>query len=240
MQLMQVQDLSKCYRNGDGIEHLSFSIQRGEIVALLGPNGAGKTTTIRCLTGLYKPDKGNILIDGSPPGHVNVQKKVALIPDQPYLYPTLTAAEHIQFRARGFHQDKKDLKERVYDALKEVHLEEKADELCGQLSRGQKQRVVLAGAIVQDALLYILDEPTVGLDIPSKQWLSNWLKAKADQGCAAFVSTHSLEFVLEAADRVLLIRDGELMKSLSVPQFKEAQSEWRKEVIRLLGEWSDE
>ncbi|QIW78556.1 ABC transporter ATP-binding protein [Bacillus tequilensis] len=240
MQLMQVQDLSKCYRNGDGIEHLSFSIQRGEIVALLGPNGAGKTTTIRCLTGLYKPDKGNILIDGSPPGHVNVQKKVALIPDQPHLYPTLTAAEHIQFRARGFHQDKKDLKERVYDALKEVHLEEKADELCGQLSRGQKQRVVLAGAIVQDALLYILDEPTVGLDIPSKQWLSNWLKAKTDQGCAAFVSTHSLEFVLETADRVLLIRDGELMKSLSVPQFKEEQSEWRKEVIRLLGEWSDE
>ncbi|OBA03761.1 multidrug ABC transporter ATP-binding protein [Bacillus subtilis] len=236
MQLMQVQDLSKCYRNGDGIEHLSFSIQRGEIVALLGPNGAGKTTTIRCLTGLYKPDKGNILIDGSPPGHVSVQKKVA----QPYLYPTLTAAEHIQFRARGFHQGKKGLKERVYYALKEVHLEEKANELCGQLSRGQKQRVVLAGAIVQDALLYILDEPTVGLDIPSKQWLSNWLKVKADQGCAAFVSTHSLEFVLETADRVLLLRDGELMKSLSVPRFKEEQSEWRKEVIRLLGEWSDE
>lgn len=78
MQLMQVQNLSKCYRNGDGVEHLSFSIQRGEIVALLGPNGAGKTTTIRCLTGLYKPDKGDILIEGSPPGDINVQKKSRL------------------------------------------------------------------------------------------------------------------------------------------------------------------
>lgn len=77
MQLMQVQNLSKYYRNGDGVEHLSFSIQRGEIVALLGPNGAGKTTTIRCLTGLYKPDKGDILIEGSPPGHINVQKSRA-------------------------------------------------------------------------------------------------------------------------------------------------------------------
>ncbi|UYO35870.1 ABC transporter ATP-binding protein [Bacillus zhangzhouensis] len=240
MPFMEVQNVSKRYSNGDGIEDLSFSIEAGEVVALLGPNGAGKTTTIRCVTGLYKPDGGEILIEGFPPGHAHVQKQVALIPDQPYLYPDLTAAEHVQFRARGYHKGLKQIKEQVYEALKEVHMEKKINELCGRLSRGQKQRVVLAGAIVQDASLFILDEPTVGLDIPSKQWLSHWLRQKSSQGGAVFVSSHSLEFVLDTASRVVLIRDGAIMKSMDVPQLKEEQIEWRAEVIQLLGEWSSE
>ncbi|MCY7436931.1 ABC transporter ATP-binding protein [Bacillus pumilus] len=240
MPFMEVQNISKRYSNGDGIEGLSFSIEAGEVVALLGPNGAGKTTTIRCLTGLYKPDGGEILIEGFPPGHSHVQKQVALIPDQPYLYPDLTAAEHVQFRARGYQKGLKQIKEKVYGALKEVHMEKKMNELCGRLSRGQKQRVVLAGAIVQDASLFILDEPTVGLDIPSKQWLSDWLRQKSSQGGSVFVSTHSLEFVLDTASRVVLIRDGAIMKNMDVPQLKEEQSEWRAEVIQLLGEWSSE
>ncbi|WP_353853930.1 ABC transporter ATP-binding protein [Bacillus sp. Bos-x628] len=240
MPFMEVQNVSKRYSNGDGIENLSFSIERGEVVALLGPNGAGKTTTIRCLTGLYKPDQGEILIEGSPPGHIHVQKQVALIPDQPYLYPELTVAEHVQFRARGYHKGLKHIKEKVHEALTEVNMENKMNELCGRLSRGQKQRVVLAGAIVQDASLFLLDEPTVGLDIPSKQWLSHWLKQKSCDGGSVLVSTHSLEFVLDTASRVILIRDGEIMKSILVPQLKEEQIRWRSEVIQLLGEWSSE
>ncbi|MCC9089564.1 MULTISPECIES: ABC transporter ATP-binding protein [Bacillus] len=240
MPFMEVQNVSKRYSNGDGIEDLSFSIEAGEVVALLGPNGAGKTTTIRCLTGLYQPDQGKILIEGFPPGHSHVQKQVALIPDQPYLYPELTVAEHVQFRARGYHKDLKQIKEKVFEALKEVHMEMKMNELCGRLSRGQKQRVVLAGAIVQDASLFILDEPTVGLDIPSKQWLSDWLIQKSRQGGSVLVSTHSLEFVLDTASRVILIRDGDIMKSIDVPQLKEEQIKWRAEVIQLLGEWSSE
>lgn len=156
------------------------------------------------------------------------------------MYPDLTVAEHVQFRARGYHKGLKQIKEKVYEALKEVHMEKKMNELCGRLSRGQKQRVVLAGAIVQDASLFILDEPTVGLDIPSKQWLSNWLRQKSSQGGSVFVSTHSLEFVLDTASRVVLIRDGAIMKNMDVPQLKEEQSEWRAKVIQLLGEWSSE
>ncbi|MBR3380314.1 MAG: ABC transporter ATP-binding protein [Bacillus sp. (in: Bacteria)] len=240
MPFMDVQNVSKRYSNGDGIEGRSFSIEAGEVVALLGPNGAGKTTTIRCLTGLYQPDQGEILIEGFPPGHSHVQKQVALIPDQPYLYPDLTVAEHVQFRARGYHKGLKQIKEKVFEALKEVHIEMKMNELCGRLSRGQKQRVVLAGAIVQDASLFILDEPTVGLDIPSKQWLSDWLIQKSLQGGSVLVSTHSLEFVLDTASRVILIRDGAIMKSIAVPKRQEEQMKWRAEVIQLLGEWSSE
>lgn len=240
MKIMQVKNLTKKYHNGEGIDQLSFSIHAGEIVALLGPNGAGKTTTIRCITGLYKSDNGDIEINGLRPGDNRVQRMVTLLPDQPYLYPSLTVAEHLQFRAKAFNI-KENIQEKVQEALKKVNMEGKADRITGQLSRGQKQRAVLAGAIIQDALLYILDEPTVGLDIPSKQWLSQWLINKAkNEGAAALVSTHSLDFVLETAHRVLLIRDGILIKEIDVPENQKDYLAWKQEVIDLLGDWSDD
>ncbi|NPC91389.1 ABC transporter ATP-binding protein [Bacillus sp. WMMC1349] len=241
MKMVEVRNLEKKYQNDEGVDQLSFSLYAGEIVALLGPNGAGKTTTIRCLTGLHKPDNGYIRIGGQyKPGDTKMQQMVSLIPDQPHLYPTLTIAEHLQFRARAFKINKKSLQEKVLAALQEVKLREKADQLTGHLSRGQKQRVILAGAIVQNASIYMLDEPTAGLDIPSKKWLAEWLIGKAKLGCAALVSTHSLDFVLETAHRVLLIREGCLICEMSVPHNQEEYSDWKQEVIRLLGEWSDD
>lgn len=240
MEILQVSDLTKKYANGEGVERLSFFVHKGEIVALLGPNGAGKTTTIRCIAGLYEPDRGEIRIGGFRPGSTNAQQMIALIPDHPYLYPTLTVAEHVQFRARAFNVPKNRLKEKVLSALAEVNMDGMADRICGQLSRGQKQRVLLAGAIVRHASLYILDEPTVGLDIPSKQWLAEWLAAQANRQGAALVSTHSLEFVLETAHRVLLIRDGCLVREMAVPRNPEEWPAWRDEVIRVLGKWEDD
>lgn len=110
MKIIQVTNLKKKYRNGDGVEDITFSVHSGEIVALLGPNGAGKTTTIRCLAGLYTPDDGTIKIAGHTPGTVEAQQSASLIPDHPYLYPTLTVAEHLQFRARAFKVEKKTFK----------------------------------------------------------------------------------------------------------------------------------
>ncbi|MED0702379.1 ABC transporter ATP-binding protein [Aeribacillus composti] len=240
MNIIQVTNLKKKYRNGDGVEDITFSVHSGEIVALLGPNGAGKTTTIRCLAGLYTPDDGTIKIAGHSPGTVEAQQSASLIPDHPYLYPTLTVAEHLQFRARAFKVEKKDLQKKVYEALKEVNIESLADRLSGQLSRGQKQRVILAGAIIQNASIYILDEPTIGLDISSKQWLANWLVRKSKHHSAILISTHSLEFVLETANRVLLIREGRIVKEMAVPKNNEEYPAWKQEVIRSLGDWSND
>ncbi|UHA71981.1 ABC transporter ATP-binding protein [Paenibacillus sp. 481] len=239
MDILKVVNLQKKYENGDGVDDVQFCIQAGEIVALLGPNGAGKTTTIRCITGLYRPDQGHISIGNHTPGSVAAQQMVAFIPDQPFLYPTLTIAEHVQFRAKAFKVPKQQLKERVMQALAEVHLTDLADRMSGHLSRGQKQRAILAGAIVQNANLYVLDEPTVGLDIPAKQWLAKWLTAKAEQKCGVFICTHSLEFVLEIAHRVLLIQEGRIVKEMSVPKHEADWPEWRKDVIHALGEWTE-
>ncbi len=239
MDMLKVNGLTKRYANGDGVENLHFTVRSGEVVALLGPNGAGKTTTMRCITGLYRPDQGEILIDKHPPGSVEALRMTAFIPDQSFLYPILTVAEHIQFRARAFHVPKSQLKEKVLSALQEVNLLQLADRMSGQLSRGQKQRVILAGAVVQDASLYIFDEPTIGLDIPAKMWLSKWITSKAAEHRTILVSTHSLEFVLETAHRVLLIRDGCLVKEMTVPKNQEQWPPWKEEVILALGEWAE-
>lgn len=219
---------------------MSFGVKKGEVVALLGPNGAGKTTTIRCIAGMFQPDRGEIRIGGYKAGTAEALELVALIPDQPHLYPVLTVAEHLQFRARSMKVGKRALRDKVMQALAEVHMEALADRVSGQLSKGQKQRVVLAGAVLQEAAVYLLDEPTVGLDIPAKQWLADWIKRKAAAQAAVLVSTHSLEFVIETAQRVLLIRDGALMAEMDVPTSSEELQSWKDEVIGTLGAWSDD
>ena len=239
MELLTVRDLVKEYRNGDGVHGLTFAVKRGEVVALLGPNGAGKTTTIRCIAGMFRPDRGEILIGGHRAGTAAALEQVALIPDQPHLYPMLTVAEHLQFRARSIKVGKQELRNRVIQALAEVNMEALADRESGQLSKGQKQRVILAGAVLQEASVYLMDEPTVGLDIPSKKWLAEWIRRKAKEQAAVLVSTHSLEFVMETAQRVLLIRDGTLMTEMKVPLASDERQSWKDEVIRKLGEWSD-
>lgn len=233
--MLTVERLNKTYKNGDGIKNLTFNIERGQIVALLGPNGAGKTTTIRCIVGLYSPLSGHIYINGKKPGTLDIQKATAFIPDTPHLYPSLTISEHVQFKARAYNVPKDKIKDTVHKALREVDIYDLRDRQCGQLSKGQKQRVILASAIVQDADLFVLDEPTVGLDIPSKQWLSKWLREKAENNKSVLISTHSLEFALEVAGRICLIKNGKLIKDIMIPDEDKKWGEFREQIISCIG-----
>jgi ABC-2 type transport system ATP-binding protein len=160
---------------------------------------------------------------------------ITFLPDNPSLYPTLTVAEHLQFKAKAFRTPKELLRKKVEYALEVVNLESYADRYAGNLSRGQKQRVLLAGAILQDAELYLLDEPTVGLDIPSKQWLTQWVKKNAENQKSVLISSHSLDFILETAHRVLLLKDGKIMGERYIPSNHEEIDSFCKQVIRDLG-----
>ncbi|SFF42330.1 ABC-2 type transport system ATP-binding protein [Paenibacillus algorifonticola] len=234
-QLLLVQDLVKQYPGNEGVDNIGFTVERGEIVGLLGANGAGKTTTLRCIAGLYKPQKGTITIDGNKAGSEQAQRLLSFIPDSPSLYPMLTVAEHLQFKAKAFRIPPKKLEEAVLLALKEVNLESYANRPAGNLSRGQKQRVVLAAAVIQQADLYLFDEPTVGLDIPSKEWLAQWLLKNRANNKSIIVSSHSLEFVMETAQRVILIKKGRIVAESMVPSDEEQRLLWKKEVIGQLG-----
>jgi len=233
--LLVVENLSKKYSENEGIENFSFSIKKGEIVGLLGANGAGKTTTLRCIAGLYKPQKGNIKINGYQAGTEYAQKVLSFIPDTPSLYPMLTVAELLQFKAKAFKIPSKKQKQVVLSALKEVNLESYVDRPTGNLSRGQKQRVALAAAIIQTADLYLFDEPTVGLDIPSKQWLSNWILKSKQDNKSIILSSHSLEFVIETAERVILIKKGNIIAEMKIPEDETQRLLWKKDVIKQLG-----
>lgn len=237
--ILQVIGLVKQFPGGEGVDDISFHIDGGETVGFLGANGAGKTTTLRCLAGLYRPDQGNISVRGNNPGSVQAQYSTVFIPDNPFLYPLLTAGEHLQFRAKAFGISGKKVKETVLEVLQKVKLEEYIDRPTGNLSRGQKQRIILAGALIQNADLYLFDEPTVGLDIPSKQWLAQWVRQLGNEQKAVMISSHSLDFVSETADRVLLLRKGKLISEKIVPTNETELISWNKEVTTSLGGWND-
>jgi ABC-2 type transport system ATP-binding protein len=228
-----VDGLAKRYRSGEGVTSIDMLVERGEVVALLGPNGSGKTTTLRCAAGLLVPDAGRLAVCGAPPGAQAARSATCFIPDSPDLYPALTVEEHLRFRGQAFGVD--DLDARIAAALEELELAPLAARYGGELSRGQRQRAVLAAAVLQDAALYLLDEPTVGLDPPALRWLARWLRERANLAAGIVVATHSLEFVLRVASRAVIVRRGESLGSERVPEQAEARELWEEDVVARLG-----
>jgi ABC-2 type transport system ATP-binding protein len=231
---LSVERLVKRYRTGEGVGGVDLHVERGEVVALLGPNGSGKTTTLRCIVGLLVPDAGRIVVCGARPGSIAAQRATCFIADTPDLYPALTIEEHLRFRAQAFGLAAP-VDERLARALAELGLSELSERLGGELSRGQRQRTMLAAALLQNAALYLLDEPTVGLDPPGTRWLAEWLRGQAALGAAVVVATHNLDFVTRTADRVVLMRAGESIATEVVPREHGARDEWEETMIDQLG-----
>jgi ABC-2 type transport system ATP-binding protein len=226
--------LRKTYASGNGVYDVSFEVGPGETVALLGPNGAGKTTTVRCIVGLMRPDAGAIAVLGEPPGTLRAGQGTALVPDNPDLYPTLSVEEHLRFRAQAFRLPAP-FDEAIADAMRATGIEEIADQLGGELSRGQRQRVMLAAAVLQRAALYVLDEPTVGLDPLALSWLESWLAARAAAGAALLVATHQIDFMARVADRAVLLQDGMVAASLEVPRHD--LEAWKHRLVEHFDVW---
>ena len=236
--VLAVRSLRKTYASGHGVEDVSFVVAPGETVALLGPNGAGKTTTVRCVVGLMRPDEGWVSVLGSAPGTPAAGQQTALVPDDPALYPTLSVEEHLRFRAQAFrvpvpHDPA------IAEALRATGIEDLTDQLGGELSRGQRQRVMLAAAVLQRAALYVLDEPTVGLDPPSLAWLEAWLAGRTAAGAAVLVATHQIDFMARVADRAVLVQDGSVAATLDVPKGAEAEA-WKRRLVEHFDVWPDD
>ncbi len=235
---LRIEGLAKRYRDGEGVVAVDLQVEPGEVVALLGPNGSGKTTTLRCAVGLLVPDRGEVAVYGHPPGTVTAQRATAFVPDGPDLYPALTVEEHLRFRAQAFRLPEVDA--RVERALEALDLVPLAGRLGGELSRGQRQRAMLAGALVQDARIYVLDEPTTGLDPPALRWLAGWLRDQADRAAGVILATHSLDFVARVADRVVVIVDGRTVAENAVPSAEPLRSHWQDEMAEALGTFASD
>src|SRR5437763_14271741 len=159
-----VEHLRRVYGEFTAVDDLSFEVSAGEIVGLIGPNGAGKTTTLRALAGLLRPSAGRVLLDGYDivEHAIEAKRRLAFMPDEPHLFEYLTVVEHIRLTARLYGVD--DIDRRARPLLDELELNGKEHALPGELSRGMRQKVVIACGLVRDATTLLFDEPLTGLD----------------------------------------------------------------------------
>jgi ABC-2 type transport system ATP-binding protein len=195
------------------VDALDLTIYGGEFYALVGPNGAGKTTTLRMVVGLLRPDAGSICIDGIDALHDPVAAKqlTAWLSDEPMIYDKLTPYEYLEFVAGLWRIEPAIAEERARDLIGWLGLEPHAHERCEGFSRGMRQKVALAGALVHDPKLIILDEPLTGLDAGTARQVKDVLRARVRAGGTVIMTTHILEVAERMADRIGVIAGGRLI-----------------------------
>jgi ABC-2 type transport system ATP-binding protein len=190
------------------VDDLSFAVGAGEIVGLIGPNGAGKTTTLRSLAGILRPSGGVVQIDGHDivADPLEAKRRLAFMPDEPHLFEYLTVAEHLRLVARLYAVD--DFDRRAAALLEELELTGKEGSLPGELSRGMRQKVVIACGLVRNATTLLFDEPLTGLDPIGIRRMRNTILARAREGAAILLSSHLLHLVEEVCTRVIIMDRG--------------------------------
>jgi ABC-2 type transport system ATP-binding protein len=233
--ILKVSGLSKAYRQGllskpgpPALKGLSFEVAQGEVFGFLGPNGAGKTTTIKILMGLVSADAGEASILGRPLRDRAWRAAVGFLPEQPYFYDYLTAAEYLDYVGRLFDLPGRVRTERTRQLLERVGLEDAADLAVRRYSKGMAQRLGLAQALINDPALLVLDEPMSGLDPIGRHMVRDLILALRKEGKTVFFSTHILSDAETLCDRVALLRAGELVKAghideILIPDFAQLE-----------------
>jgi ABC-2 type transport system ATP-binding protein len=207
--MIQVEHLTKLYGSFIAVNDLSFSVQPGEVLGLVGPNGAGKTTTLRCLAGIIPPTRGTIKISGHDLAQAPIaaKRQLALLPDEPRLFDYLTVQQHLAFTARIYQVA--DYEPRAAQLLDELELAGRRDALPGELSRGMKQKLVIACGLLHSPRVIYFDEPLTGLDPLGIRRMKDTIRRLAREGAAIIISSHLLHLVEEICSHLLILRQGQ-------------------------------
>lgn len=210
--MIEVKGVTKKYGKFTAVDNISFTVKDGEIVGFLGPNGAGKSTTMNMITGYIEQTEGNIIVDGfdTLKKSKKAKKEIGYMPEGVPLYTDLTVKEFVTYMAELRKVDRKTKKENVQKVLKETGLDQMQNKLIKNLSRGQKQRVSLAGTLVADPKILILDEPTVGLDPKQITEIRSLIKNLGKKH-TVILSSHILSEVSQICDRVIIINKGKIV-----------------------------
>jgi ABC-2 type transport system ATP-binding protein len=208
------------------VDRLDLTVRSGELYALLGPNGAGKTTTLRMVAGLLAPDSGSVTVFGAdlaadPAG---AKQRLAYLPDDPMLYAKLKPTEYLEFVAGLWGIPAAEAETRARRLLDWLDLTKHAHELTEGFSRGMKQKLALAGALIHEPKLLILDEPLTGLDAAAARQVKDLLLAHVEQGGTVILTTHILEVAERLAQRIGIIQHGRLIAEGTLDELR-AQSE---------------
>lgn len=218
--MIRAQGLGKSYDSRLALEDLTFTVEAGEILGLVGPNGAGKTTTLRILAGIFPPATGSVTIGGFDilKEPVEAKRRLALVPDEPNLFGSLTVREHLEFTARIYGvRDHVSKGERL---LTDFEIDERRDDMADELSRGMRQKVAIACALLHDPAALLLDEPLTGLDPRGIRNLYDTLRRRAAEGAAIILSSHLLGQIEKICTRFLILRTGRLMAYGSMEEIR--------------------
>jgi ABC-2 type transport system ATP-binding protein len=210
--VIEVQHITKRYGRVTAVDDVSFQVERGEILGFLGPNGAGKTTTMRILTGYMPATEGRAAVAGFDvfDKPIEAKKRTGYLPETPPLYPDMTVREYLDFVSRIKGVPSKERRERVASVMQKTHIADMKDRHCGKLSKGYRQRVGLAQALIHNPEVLILDEPTAGLD-PKQIIETRQLIRNLGGDHTIVLSTHILPEVSQTCQRVVIINKGRVV-----------------------------
>jgi ABC-2 type transport system ATP-binding protein len=211
--MLEIQNLSKHYRGIPSIQNISFRIQPGEIVGYLGPNGSGKSTTVKIITGLLQPNEGRVLFEGKDIQNDMVRFRTVLgyVPEEAHVYTYLSGLEYLQLIGRLREMSESLIEHKANKLLKLLSLEPWRYSPISSYSKGMKQRVLIAAALMHNPRLLIFDEPLSGLDVVSARLFKDLLHELAAQGKAILYISHVLEVVEQVCNRVIVIGEGRIL-----------------------------
>ena len=235
--MIEIKDLVKKYGEKRAVDHISFTVKKGEILGFLGPNGAGKSTTMNILTGYLSATSGEILVDGLDilEHPVEAKQKIGYLPEQPPLYTDMTVSEYLNFVYDLKKVSEKDRKKHLSDIMDTAKISNVKDRLIANLSKGYKQRVGLAQAMIGNPEILILDEPTVGLDPKQIIEIRDVIR-KLGKHHTVILSSHILQEVQAVCDRVVIINNGKIAAVDSPGNLAKTLSNENKFCLRVAGD----
>lgn len=233
--MIEVEGLTKDYGSRRAINNITFQANQGEILGFLGPNGAGKTTTMRILTGFMHPTMGSARVAGFDvvDNSLEVRKRVGYLPETVPLYPDMTVFDYLKYMADLRHIKNAD--ERVDDVVEIVHMEQRANGYISKLSKGMRQRIGLAQALLHEPEVLILDEPTIGLDPAQIREVRTLIREIGKQR-TVLLSTHILSEAQQICDRVLIINRGEIVVEDTPERLQAGLSGVQRVFVRVKGD----
>ncbi|MEQ1613969.1 MAG: ABC transporter ATP-binding protein [Hyphomicrobiaceae bacterium] len=219
---LELKGVRKTFGGAVAVERMDLSVRPGELYALLGPNGAGKTTTLRMIAGLLRPDSGRIRIFGvdAIADPIAAKRITAWLPDEPMLYDKLTPLEYLEFVAGLWGVAPAVAERKAAELIDVLELGPHRDKRCEGFSRGMKQKVALAGALIHDPKLIMLDEPLTGIDAGIARQVKDLLVARVRDGATIILTTHILEVAERLADRIGIVDRGRLAAEGTLAELK--------------------
>ena len=217
--MIRVNSLRKCYQNYVSIDNLSFEVKEGEIFGIVGPNGAGKTTTLKILAGLIEPTSGEVEIAGLPISNPEIKKLIGFVPEESPIYEDMGIKEYLTFFAEIYGIKKEEAGKRIRKLLNSLTLSPNGKKL-GELSKGNKRKVIIARSLINDPPVLIYDEPASGLDPMTSHYIMNLIGSMQGKK-TILLSTHNLYQAEAICNRVLILKDGKKIICGRVEEIKD-------------------